>query len=278
MGLKLRIVLAIAGMGVFAIVMVGVQAILGAQVPRDPPIVPGEYQLNATFHKSDFAYGPQAWKPYYTRSLPIMPDQNAVTGEVFYLMFIDLNATPFGMIMDNVYCNGVKVEYSFTDLTGLAAFHAYGFCRRSNALGSTPGAYLTNRVNGLGASGYYVWGTSGKNGTAPETQRLNATNDIRVRVANPEGPAIDSYGDGKYRLLFRGEGSGVNAMHLTTDLSVPFGQITYTDNQSGVFHITNTGGSGNDNTILMVAVNGTLPDTFALHIRASYNLNGTVTT
>ncbi|QYZ78494.1 DUF3344 domain-containing protein [Methanofollis formosanus] len=71
--------------------------------------------------------------------------------------------------------------------------------------------------------------------------------------------------------FFKFEGGGLNALHISTDPeSEPYGQVTTTEEQSGVFYLTNTGGRGfTDDMILMVAVNGTIPDDFALHIRAS---------
>lgn len=71
--------------------------------------------------------------------------------------------------------------------------------------------------------------------------------------------------------FFKFEGGGLNALHISTDPeNEPFGQVTTTEEQSGVFYLTNTGGRGfTDDMILMVAVNGTIPDDFALHIRAS---------
>ncbi|MBP2145738.1 PGF-pre-PGF domain-containing protein [Methanofollis sp. W23] len=70
---------------------------------------------------------------------------------------------------------------------------------------------------------------------------------------------------------FKFDGGGLNALHISTDPeNEPFGQVTNTEEQSGVFYLTNTGGRGfTDDMILMVAVNGTIPDDFALHIRAS---------
>ncbi|WP_342678341.1 DUF3344 domain-containing protein [Methanofollis sp. UBA420] len=71
--------------------------------------------------------------------------------------------------------------------------------------------------------------------------------------------------------FFKFEGGGLNALHVTTDPeSEPYGQVTTTEEQSGVFYLSETGGRGFfDDMILMVAVNGAIPDDFALHIRAS---------
>jgi len=68
---------------------------------------------------------------------------------------------------------------------------------------------------------------------------------------------------------FKFEGGGINALHITTDPTDAYGQVT-TGEQSGVFYLSETGGRGFfDDMILMIAVNGTIPDNFAVHIRAS---------
>jgi PGF-pre-PGF domain-containing protein len=79
-----------------------------------------------------------------------------------------------------------------------------------------------------------------------------------------------SDGSTKYFKFDSKEGSGLNALHITTDPNSPYGQVTTTDEQSGVFYLSETGGRGFfDDMILMVAVNGAIPDDFALHVRAS---------
>lgn len=77
-----------------------------------------------------------------------------------------------------------------------------------------------------------------------------------------------SDGNTKY---FKFDGGGLNALHVTSDPgSEPYGQVTTTDEQSGAFYVSDTGGRGFfDDVILMVAINGTIPDDFALHVRAS---------
>ncbi len=165
-----------------------------------------------------------------------------------------------------------RVEYSFRDLTGLAAFHVYCYAHNSDA--SPNGSiYHTNRIGGIGGIGdsaYYVYGTSKLAGTVPSTRSIDY-NHVKIRVANPEGPKFNANGDGTYSIDFTKSGGGLNTMHITTDIGEPYGQITYTYNQSGTFYVTGTGGNPIDDTILMVAVNGTIPDTFKLSITASMN-------
>ena len=90
--------------------------------------------------------------------------------------------------------------------------------------------------------------------------------DIYIQCSNPEGIAFNFTGTGTYYL---GSG-GFNAVHVTTDTSNANGQYTISPNQSGVFYVTNTGGRVyQDDVILMIAVNGTIPDNFRVHINAS---------
>ncbi|MCE5339404.1 MAG: PEGA domain-containing protein [Methanomicrobiaceae archaeon] len=66
------------------------------------------------------------------------------------------------------------------------------------------------------------------------------------------------------------DGGGLNALHITTDPSEPYGQVTETSAQSGTFYFSDTGGRGFfDDLILMVAVQGQIPDGFKVHVRAS---------
>jgi hypothetical protein len=65
----------------------------------------------------------------------------------------------------------------------------------------------------------------------------------------------------------------LNAPHIATDLSTGFskyGTVTTSRNQSGTFWYTFTGGQPTMHEgILMLAVNGTIPDDFSVHIRSS---------
>ncbi|MBP1928145.1 hypothetical protein J2741_000692 [Methanolinea mesophila] len=66
------------------------------------------------------------------------------------------------------------------------------------------------------------------------------------------------------------DGGGLNALHLTTSPSEPYGQVTTTQSESGTFYVSDTGGRGFfDDLILMVAVRGDVPDDYSVRIRAS---------
>jgi PKD repeat protein len=89
-----------------------------------------------------------------------------------------------------------------------------------------------------------------------------------LQVSNTEGARFDLYNNDTY--YQKNDGGGTNAIWMTGTPSVPQGQTINTTNQSGVFYLTDTGGRGwDDDGILMLAVNGTIPDDFKVHIRAS---------
>jgi PKD repeat protein len=94
-------------------------------------------------------------------------------------------------------------------------------------------------------------------------------NNITIGVANDAGPKYDAFGNGTYSVRFEGYDRGLNALHISTDPAVNFGQVTQTGSQSGTFYATDSGGKGyEDDILLLVAVNGTIPDDFRLHITA----------
>ena len=94
-------------------------------------------------------------------------------------------------------------------------------------------------------------------------------NNIFVSVANDAGPKYDAFGNGSYNIRFEGFNRGLNALHVSTDPAVNFGQVTTTANQSGTFYATDSGGKGyEDEILLMVAINGTVPDDLRLRVTA----------
>ena len=98
-------------------------------------------------------------------------------------------------------------------------------------------------------------------------------NKVYIQTVNDDGIAYNIFGNNTYLINFEGVDRGLNAIHISTDFLSEFGQITTTNNQSGVFYIIDSGGKHyEDEVILMLAVNGTIPDDFALHIVSSgYN-------
>ena len=68
----------------------------------------------------------------------------------------------------------------------------------------------------------------------------------------------------------KADGGGLNQLHITTDLNNLNGQNTTTNNMSGSFWITTTGGRGyNDDVILMISVKGTIDPNFSVNIKSS---------
>jgi|GEM_PF-1445228 len=326
------------------------------------PTVPTDYHhvegIDEVFTKEDFIYGPQTWKPgpgdLVVPTLPLYSGQDIKDPSTEqYLMFIDLYAgnmypTKVGAtLIDN---GAVKVEYSFTNLTTLAAFNGYGWCSAAN---QDQGISWTNQLSGTTASGYSVIGvpytpppaptanftanvTSGEaplavaftdastgsptswawdfendgvidsteqnpvhtytvagtytvnltvtnaggSNSAVKTAYITVTeptgpfvlpgyNNIFVKVANDLGVKYNAFGNNTYNIRFEGINRGLNALHISTDPAVNFGQVTVSENQTGTFYATDSGGKGyEDEIILMVAVNGTIPDDFKLRITA----------
>jgi hypothetical protein len=98
---------------------------------------------------------------------------------------------------------------------------------------------------------------------------LPGYNNVCIGVANDAGPAYDAFGNGSYNIRFEGYDRGLNALHISTDPAVNLGQVTTTASQSGTFYATDSGGKGyEDEILLLVAVNGTVPDDFRLRVTA----------
>jgi hypothetical protein len=87
---------------------------------------------------------------------------------------------------------------------------------------------------------------------------------------------ISTAGGGGYYVGFRCAGGGLNALHITTSTSDPYGQVTSVSSDSGTFYLADTGGRGYfDRAILMVAIkvpNGgeeAISENLTVRIRAS---------
>ncbi len=97
---------------------------------------------------------------------------------------------------------------------------------------------------------------------ATNSSNISNYNNIYVQTAN----------NGTYYMQNLGSGGGLNAVHIASNsTSGPnYGQYSFSSNQSGVFYVTDTGGRGyQDDVILMLAVNGTIPDDFSVHFKVS---------
>jgi hypothetical protein len=97
---------------------------------------------------------------------------------------------------------------------------------------------------------------------------FNVANDAGVKY-NVDGSA---YGGPSNTYYIKADGGGLNELHITNDASSSAvnGQPTTTSAQSGTFYVTNTGGRGFDDTIvLLLSVQDPIPDDFAVHIKSS---------
>lgn len=99
---------------------------------------------------------------------------------------------------------------------------------------------------------------------------ITATNDVYLTVANDAGVHFNDFNNNTFRIFWTPTGGGLNSLHISNGSSTTiYGEATSTSAQSGTFYITTTGGRGyQDDDILCVAVNGTIPDEFRLHIVA----------
>ncbi len=134
---------------------------------------------------------------------------------------------------------------------------------------TAPGTYSVSltATNALGSdsaskAGYII----ATDGGGP----LSGNNQIYVRVGNDLGAKYNIFGNNTYHVNFVGSGTGLNDLHISTDPEAPAGQVTFTTAPSGTFYVTNTGTrTYKDDIILMLAVNGTIPDDFSVQVRSS---------
>ncbi|QYZ78495.1 PGF-pre-PGF domain-containing protein [Methanofollis formosanus] len=96
---------------------------------------------------------------------------------------------------------------------------------------------------------------------------IDVANDAGVKY-NLDGAVYGVWNNNTYYM--KADGGGLNALHITADPATPTGQVTTSGNQSGTFYVSDTGGRGfNDDMVLLLAVNGSVPDDFAVHIKSS---------
>jgi PKD repeat protein len=100
-------------------------------------------------------------------------------------------------------------------------------------------------------------------------------NDEGVKYDVPDGVYADNgaytYVPNTYWVMFRNAGGGVNPLHISSNSNAwSAADVTTTTNQSGYFWVTHSGGQPTmAEGVLMIAVNGTVPDNFRVHIRSS---------
>ena len=191
--------------------------------------------------------------------MPIVPGGDVSKGDGFYVMYVDLNATSN---LNSTFPR-VQVDYSFTGLNGVAAFHVYGYIH------SNGGISWTNRVEGDGASGYYVTANPQATSVLSGAEVMTDFDHVSVKVANHVDASFNDYGNNTYFMKFDKAGGGLNSLHITTNPQVPTGQVTNTSNTTGTFFLDFTGDRVQDDFILFVAVNGAIGSDFQLNLKSS---------
>ncbi len=247
-----------AAFGVFLLLIGVVFAVQFVYLGREASSSHGDYRLDETFTVQDLIYGPQTWAPYASK-MPIASGGDVNGGDEFYLMFVDLNATSN---LNSTFPR-VQVDYVFTGLHGVAAFHVYGYIH------SNRGISWTNRVEGDGASGYYVTANPEALSALSGAQAMDGNNLAYVKVANHNGASYNDFGNNTYFMQFGKAGGGLNSLHITTDPRVPTGQVTNTGNVTGTFFVDFSGDRVQEDFILLVAVNGAIGNDFQLNIKSS---------
>ena len=100
---------------------------------------------------------------------------------------------------------------------------------------------------------------------------------VKYNVPNGSGNSVFNYTyvPNTYFVQFEdttggGTGGGLNPLHISDTPAYAIGNITTTTNQSGTFWVTFNGGQPTmDDGVLMLAVNGTIPDNFSVNLQAS---------
>jgi hypothetical protein len=242
---------------IFLLLIVALFAVQNYYLNREATSTHANYKLDETFAATDLTYGPQGWVPYASK-MPIVQG-GEVNQDEFYVMFVDLNATSN---LNSTFPR-VQVDYSFSGLNGVAAFHVYGYIH------SNSGISWTNRVEGDGSNGYYVTSEQQTKYILAGTQQMENYDHVYVKVANHAGAVYNDYGNNTYFMRFEKAGGGLNSLHITTDPRAPTGQVTNTGNLTGSFFVNYTGDRTQDDFILLVAVNGTIGADFQLNLKSS---------
>ena len=232
--------------------------------PRAPRCRPGTL-LDQSFTRAGFLYGPQSWRPSYD-PLGIEPGKDVIGNGTWYLMFIDLNATPVSGDPDVKKLGAVRIMYNFTGLDGRAVFHVYGLTD------SAAMPTRTNRQTGNRPSAYVVTGnaTAGSSMPAATPLAIPVSHQYRVAIANNQLADADTLASTTRTLSFTSPLSGQGSLHIAPDLSNPRGEITETTALNGTFYVTATGGDPGSDLILLVAADRPQPDGFSLRVRTTF--------
>jgi len=226
-------------------------------------ITPGTL-IDQVFTKAGFLYGPQAWRPGYS-PLGIYPGREALDNETWYLMFVDLNATPVSGDPNVKRIGSVRLTYNVTDLDGRAVFAVYGL-----TTGTIP--TRTNRQTGYNNCGYVVTGKGTAGGSMPAATPLpvSGSHQYTVAISNNQIADSDDMMSTSRHFFFNQPGSGEGALHITPNLAKRMGTVTETTDLNGTFYVTATGTDPGNDLLLMVAVDRPQPDDFALRVRTEF--------
>lgn len=259
-----KLFVAILLLGIFAAAAVIVQ--VAAQYLTSPGSGPGGetpagLEVKSVFSSSDFIYGPQSWRPYQTR-LDIADSSDP--DRMWVLMFVPLNGTPYGGNPAMHQRGAVRVHYTFENLTGEAAFHVYGFRQLD-------GLWATNRQEEFGTSAYYVLGADSPGDAILPTALRQIPDNYTIRLSSALPAGTDGIDPSLITLYFtQRPGSGLDSLHITTDLTRKKGEVITTPLQDGTFYVTHTGGNPVRLLLLLVAVSPGQPDDFRLHLESEF--------
>jgi hypothetical protein len=103
---------------------------------------------------------------------------------------------------------------------------------------------------------------------------ISTNKNVNLAVANDNGARFNVVGNNQYNFFSssQGTGQGLNALHITNSIGSPDGAVVNTQNSSGTFYLSDTGGRGwDDDGILMIAVNGSMASlaNLSIHISSS---------
>jgi len=265
MDFRARVGLALVLLGCFLGVMVALDVFGEALLPRGTPeLVPGVL-LDQSFTKAGFQYGPQTWRPSYD-PLGIEPGQGVLDNQTWYLMFIDLNATPVSGDPNVKKLGAVRITYNMSGLAGRAVFHVYGL---TNGIAMPT---RTNRQTGSKHCAYAVTGnaTTGSSMPAAMPLAIAGSHQYRVAISNNQLADSDDLTSTTRTLWFNAPNSGQGSLHITPNLLDPRGEVTETSDLNGTFYVTATGGDPGYDLILLVAADRPQPDGFTLRVRTEF--------
>jgi len=101
-------------------------------------------------------------------------------------------------------------------------------------------------------------------------EEIDPYKHVWLEMTNGARFADLSSGGANQSYYFKFDGGGLNALHISNSSNLPYGQVTPGASTSGTFYITDTGGRGfDDDIILMIAVQDKVPEDLNIHINAS---------